>query len=194
MADTLTHFEPFKITFPDGAVTMDPATGEKSIDLSSLPSATSVAAAQATANVAQAAADTAQVDATAAQTTANLGLIFAASGFMADATITGNPQVFVPILYDGTLDTVSVAGNFTPDAQVNLEVARVVSTNPLVTAAVTMPPLFWADNNYPGDAVTQAPTAANTLSAGDCLVVTHTAPANTVAGHLAFEFGFTRTA
>lgn len=102
MAD-LTHFIPFKMSLPDDVVTSDPRTGEMTIDLSTMPSAASVAAAQAT-------ADAAQVDADAALlATRTVRLTITVSDIVAPAD-----TIQVPVPGDCTLVAMRIAATVQP--------------------------------------------------------------------------------
>lgn len=145
MATDLTHFIPFKMSLPDGVVTTDPRTGEMSIDLSTMPSAASVTAAQATADAA--------VDATKiVRLTVHIPSIQ-----------TPTPVIQVPVPGAGTLTSFKFAATDQPEAA-DATITAGQNGEPMGDGTATLTPTDPA-----GTVATATPSSGNTFADDTCM-------------------------
>ena len=158
MAD-LTHFIPFKMSLPDDVVTSDPRTGEMDINLSTMPSAESVAAAQADATQALADASDAQAAADLAVDATKIVRL----PIYIPSIQTPTPIIQVPVPGDGTLTSFKFAASGQPEAA-DATITAGQTGVPMTGGTATLTPTDPA-----GIVATATPSSGNTFADGTCM-------------------------
>lgn len=176
MPTTVSYLAPWNITLPDAAVTVDPRTGEAAVDLSTMPTAADVTAAQDAADAAQATADAAEASAA-----------------------TFNLTVAVPDI-DAVSGLTAVAWVLVPEACTLVGIAGALTVQPTVAAAslfavyggnaVTGSGLSWATTDAAGTVKTAAGPFDPAAIAANTAIGFAVDGANTAAGvaHITLTF------